>query len=350
MSQSLAASRSLAVLSLALSLTFVASACTGEEVPGPSGQDARTTQPPTPGESPSTYGIDDVVTASMTMEEMFQVEPLDRPLGGDEEDVNEPGFLLPDLGLVAGDGANHQAEGETLYQQRRFLEAAAHFQIAVEEKPHAWYSSYMLGLSLWKAGDLDGAAAALQRSAEDRPQFTRTHVNLSRVFNEAERYGEALAAADRAALLEQDSAAAHYLRGRSLANLSRFGEAEDALRQSLDLNPDNGDVWNRLGLMLLRQGRNEDAVVALERALGSGPATTYMHNNLGLAYERGGRLQEAEQQFAAALEGAGSSPRAVASLARVRSVLGLEPEGEDETPLPGPVAEPAGTEVATLNP
>jgi Flp pilus assembly protein TadD len=350
MSQSLDAPRSMAVVFLALSLTLVASACSSDETPQPSRQNAGPTPVRTTGESPSTYGIDDVVTASMTMEDLFDVEPLDTPLGGEEAEMKEPGFLLPDLGLVAGDGANHQAEGETLYQQRRFLEAAAHFQIAVEEKPRAWYSSYMLGLSLWKAGDLDGAAGALQRSAEERPEFTRTHVNLSRVFNEAGRYGEALAAADRAAALEPDSAPAHYLRGRSLANMSRFGEAEDALRQSLDLNQENGDVWNRLGLMLLRQGRDEEAVAALERAVASGPATTYMHNNLGLAFERGGRLQEAEQQFTAALENVGGSPRAITSLARVRAVMGLHPVGEDEVKVPGPEEDRAGTEVATLNP
>jgi Flp pilus assembly protein TadD len=351
----LEARRPMTAIILTLSLTLVAAGCTGDEtggeVPPVANQQPTTaTDNRTVSHSPSTYGIDEVVTASMTMETLFDVEQVEGQVEqGPALEVGEPGFLLPDLGLVAGDGADHQTEGETLYQQRQFLAAAAHFQVAVEEKPGAWYSSYLLGLSLWKAGDLDGAASALQRASQENPEFPRTQVNLSRVFNDAGRFGEALAAADRAAAMDSENATAHYLRGRSLANLSRFADAESALQSSLQLDPGNGDVWNRLGLMLLREGRDEEALVALERALASGPATVYMHNNLGLVYERSGRLKDAEQQFMAGLAVGGDAPRLTSSLARVRDVLGVAGTDPLET-LPELDARRPESAVATLNP
>ena len=290
------------------------------------------------GAEPTTYGIDDVVetSATVTLPAMNEPEPIPEP--DVVEPVEQMGFLLPDLGLAAGDGRDHMAEGESLYGQDRHLEAAAHLQVAVEEKPEQWYASYLLGLSLWKAGDLEGATSSLERAAGLRPEFVRTEINLARVLNERALYDEALAASDRAVALEPDHPLAHYLRGRSLANLGQVEEARVALRTSLDLEPGNGDVWNRLGLLLLRQGETAEAVTVLETAVSLKPDPAYIQNNLGLAYERSGRLDEAAQRFAAGLAAGGDTTRLAVNLERVQAVLG--------EPMPG---DPV-TELAVLEP
>jgi len=295
------------------------------------------------GADPTTYGIDEVMAAEKTLTLPSSHES-PAPV---EADVTEPverrGFLLPNLGLVAGDGRDHMAEGEALYRQGRHLEAAAHLEVAVAEEPEAWYRSYFLGLALWKAGDLDGAEVSLRRAGEMRPEFVRTKINLARVLNESEQYGKALAAADRAVVLDPDSAGAHYLRGRSLANMGRVEDATAALGTSLALDPENGDVWNRLGLLLLRHGELSEATAALETAASINPGLSYIQNNLGLAYERSGRLDDAASRFAAGLAVGGDSQRLEINLARVQSLVGDPGQG-------GHAEERLATEMAVLKP
>jgi Flp pilus assembly protein TadD len=294
------------------------------------------------GAEPTTYGIDELPAMD---EPQMSVEPaVEAPAEpAVERPAERQGFLLPDLGLAVGDGRDHMAEGESLYSEGRHLEAAAHLQVAVEEQPDAWYRSYLLGLALWKAGDLEGATSSLRRAAGMRPEFVRTKINLARILNERELYGEALAAADRAVVLAPDNPLAHYLRGRSLANLSRVQDATAALRTSLDLDPRNGDVWNRLGLLLLRHGKVQEAVTVLETAAALSPAgPAYIQNNLGLAYERSGRLDEAAVRFAAGLAAGGDPGRLKSNLARVRALLGGPGEDgkEDDSAMELAVLKP----------
>jgi Flp pilus assembly protein TadD len=325
---------------LALPLMIAGSACNSEPVET-AGEKPREEFARLAGADPTTYGIDEVMEAGATL----SLPAVDEsPVPAESEvPVERKGFLLPDLGLAAGDGRDHMAEGESLYSQGRHLEAAAHLQVAVDEDPEAWYRSYLLGLALWKAGDLEGATGSLRRAAEVRPQFVRTKINLARILNERELYGEALAAADRAAVIAPDNPLAHYLRGRSLANLDRVEDATTALRTSLDLEPDNGDVWNRLGLLLLRHGDVPEAVTALERAVSLNPGPAYIQNNLGLAYERTGRLHEAAQRFAAGLAASGNPARLEINLARVQVLLGVPEAGGDED-------AGTATELAVLTP
>ncbi|MCZ6746084.1 MAG: tetratricopeptide repeat protein [Acidobacteria bacterium] len=295
------------------------------------------------GADPTTYGIDEVMETDATLALAAMDESQTPGSPALEVPVERRGFLLPELGLAAGDGRDHMAEGESLYSQGRHLEAAAHLQVAVEEKPAAWYRSYLLGLALWKASDLEGAADSLRRAAGMRPEFVRTKINLARVLNERELYGEALAAADRAVVIDPDNPLAHYLRGRSLANLGRVQDATAALRTALDLDPDNGDVWNRLGLLLLRHGEVHEAVTVLETAVSLNPGPAYIQNNLGLAYERSGRLDEAAQQFATGLAAGGDPARLEINLARVQALLGGAGVGGDEE-------DSVATELAVLTP
>lgn len=327
---------------LALPLMMAGSACSSEpmetarEKPGE--EFARLA-----GADPTTYGIDEVMNAAATL----PLPAMDEPRMPEETAVEAPaerrGFLLPDLGLAVGDGRDHMAEGASLYSLGRHLEAAAHLQVAAEEEPEAWYPSYLLGLALWKAGDLEGASESLRRAAGMRPEFVRTRINLARILNERELYGEALAAADRAVVMAPDNSLARYLRGRSLANMGRVQDAKVALRTSLDLDPENGDVWNRLGLLLLRHGEVQEAVTVLETAISLNPGPAYIQNNLGLAYERSGRLHEAARRFATGLAAGGDPVRLEINLARVQALLGGAGVGGDEE-------DRDATKMAILNP
>ncbi len=311
------------VLSAAAALApLLLLACGGEE-------------PPPARSRPSSYGIDEVTPASAratTPRPPIPSPPLapptDVPKTGSPDgatDREKSGFLLPELGIAPGDGGDHLGQGQQLFARRGYLEAAAHLSVAAEESPESWYVHYLLGLSLWKAGDLDGGEGGLRRAAELNPGFPKTFVNLSRLLNDAGRHGEALAAADRAVDLVPDDPTGLYLRGRSLANLGRNHEAEEALRASLRLDPHGGHVHNRLGLLLLQQERFQEAVTPLEKAAELLPEVAYVRNNLGMAYERTGRTREAAAQYAQGVRLDGEHPRLLANLERIRPLLDHDP-------------------------
>jgi len=326
-----------ALVALAAAVPLLIWGCAGEEpttatVPGEV-QSSRTVDSASPA---STYGIDEVVNASLRLETQLPVWEEARPEPPADLSGNEA-FMLPELGISPGDGRNHLREGETLHAEGSHLEAAAHLAVAAEESPDSWYVRYLLGLSLWKAGDLDGAEESLWRAAELNVVFPKTFVNLSRVLNEAGRFGEALAAADRVLALEPAHAAGLHLRGRALANLGRHQEAEASLRASIEAEPGNGYVHNRLGLLLIRLNRFEEAVPILQTAAEMLPDVAFVHNNLGIAYENTGRPQDAVQQYAAGLEIDGESPRLTVNLDRARAIVGedLLLASGDELPATG---------------
>ena len=58
------------------------------------------------------------------------------------------------------------AEAESVYNERRYAEATAMFDSYVQGKPDNAYGQYMLGLSAWKAGELDRARSAFEKSLE----------------------------------------------------------------------------------------------------------------------------------------------------------------------------------------
>lgn len=55
--------------------------------------------------------------------------------------------------------------GAQLYQQKKFKEAAARYEEAVQVYPHDYHYHYSLGLSLKKSGDANGAVNAFKASA-----------------------------------------------------------------------------------------------------------------------------------------------------------------------------------------
>jgi tetratricopeptide (TPR) repeat protein len=198
--------------------------------------------------------------------------------------------------------ADPAAVGGAAYAARDFDKAAAYWAADVERRPERSYSHYMLGLSLWKSGRLDEAAAALQRAAELNDGSIRTFLNLSRVLNAAGSFEAALEAAEAARAIDPQHPQALYLQARSLNNLGRTDDAVAALEQALIFDAEYGHALNLLGLIRIHQGRPESAVESLLLAAKCEPDVAFVHANLGRALELSGRPAEAGQAYRAALE------------------------------------------------
>jgi Flp pilus assembly protein TadD len=236
--------------------------------------------------------------------------------------------LGPEPTLTPVDGATATAawkEGAVLFGNGAYAEASDKLKTAVAGKPEDAFRRYLLGLSLWKAGDPDGAATSLVESARLDGTRSKTWINLARVRNELGDRTGALEAADRAIELDPASADAHHQKGRALIELDRGDEALAALTSARGLDAGNGYIANTLGLFLIQSGKPAEAIEPLEAAKAALPHIAYVRNNLGVAYERTGKLDEAKIEYLAAVDAGDAGGKAMRSLVRLGATDTTQP-------------------------
>jgi Tfp pilus assembly protein PilF len=209
------------------------------------------------------------------------------------------------------------AEAESVYNERRYADATAMFDSYVQRKPDNAWGHYMLGLSAWKAGELDRARSAFERSLELDPKHVKTLLNLSRVLIEQGKPRDALTHVTTAVQLDSMSGDVHRMMGRVRTELKQPNEAVESYRTALSLQP--SDVWsmNNMALVLIQQGRFDEAIAPLARAVQLDSSVAVFHNNLGIALERTGHYTMATQAYRKALSVDSTYAKATSSLTRV---------------------------------
>jgi tetratricopeptide (TPR) repeat protein len=225
-------------------------------------------------------------------------------------------------------------EAEQVYREKRYSDAAALFATYADQHPNNPWGHYMLGLSSWKAGNLDRAESSFVRAHELDPKHVKTLLNLSRVHLDQNRPKDALGRIKEALVLDSTSGEAYRLMGRVRSALNQPNEAVAAYKLALARDPN--DVWsmNNMGLLLIQEGKNEEALGPLARAVQLDSTVAMFQNNLGIALEHTGRFVLATQAYKSAIAVDGGYTKAQLSLARV--------EGRKEDPSVTPV------ELATL--
>lgn len=253
----------------------------------------------------------------------------------------EAGPALPADALPPVDpDADFASVGHAAYGAREYRKAAAYWTAEVAARPERAYGHYMLGLSLWKAGEPEAAESALRRAGEQNPRSLRTFLNLSRVLNELDRFDAALEAAEQARSLDPEHPQALYVQARSLRNLGRVEDAVVALEQALAFDAEYGHARNLLGLIRIQQGRFAEAAESLRLAARYEPELPYVQANLGRALELDGSYEEAVLAFRAALDLDPGMRAAQLSLARVEEAAASR--------KPEEVAASAGEAVALV--
>lgn len=218
---------------------------------------------------------------------------------------------------------------EAAYLERRYEEAASLFGRYTQLKSENPWGFYMLGLSAWKAGDLDGAETALVRAIELDPAHLKSYLNLSRVLLDANRPEEAMIRIDEAMAIDPQLGVIYRLQGRAFHQLGNRAEAEKAYRQAIRI--DNQDAWsmNNMALLMIEQERFDEALAPLARAVELRGDIAIFHNNLGMVLERTGHFQAAEEAYELAVTLDGGYEKAALNLDRLSLV--------DKQPDPAPV-------------
>lgn len=192
---------------------------------------------------------------------------------------------------------------------------------AVSEGEDRAYRHYLLGLTLRRLGEFEGAEAELRRSLELDPEAVRAWVNLARVALDRADTAAARAAVEAALDRELAFADAWHLLGRVELEEGKLDEAAAAFRKAVTLDPEHVWAWNNLGYVEIQRGDFDAAAQALISAVQRREEPVFL-NNLGTALERLGREEAAALAFARAV--VAGSAKAEVSYDRVLARVGQD--------------------------
>lgn len=206
---------------------------------------------------------------------------------------------------------------DSAFTGRRYSDATAMFDMYTKRRPDNPWGFYMLGLSAWKAGELDRARAAFETALDRDPRHVKSMVNLSRVLLDEHLDDDALQRVNSAIALDSGNGDAWRVFGRVQARLGHRDVALDGYRMAIVL--DSTDTWsmNNTGLLLIGAGRYADAIGPLARAVQLDAGVPAFHNNLGIALERTGYATAAAESFGRAIALDSGYVKAKVSLVRV---------------------------------
>jgi Tfp pilus assembly protein PilF len=211
-------------------------------------------------------------------------------------------------------------EAEAAYNDRRYNDATELFTHYTERKSENPWGFYMLGLSAWKAGDLETAKKAFDRALELDPDHVKAWLNLGRVYLDMGKPEDALTKIDEAMVLDRESNVAFRLQGRVFHQLGRWEDAIDSYYQAIAI--DDQDAWamNNLGLILIEKELFDEALRPLARAVVLRDDIAIFQNNLGMVLEWMGHFREAEDAYRAAVAIDSSYEKAEVNLARIEII------------------------------
>lgn len=212
-------------------------------------------------------------------------------------------------------------DAERVFRNGEYVRAVRMFEAYTLRRPENPWGHYMLGLSAWRAGDHEGAVAALERTLEIAPSHLKGLLNLARVLHDDGRSAEAVAYLERVVDLKPELGEGWRVLGNARAALGQPNGAIEAYRRALLLDASDAWAMNNLGLLMIRLGRFDEALAPLARAIELRPDVAVFQNNLGVALERCGDLEGAVHAYRSAVSGSPAHERARVSLERVEPLL-----------------------------
>ncbi len=256
-------------------------------------------------------------------------------------EMSSPEEVLPDTAVVATTEVEPQAaepvvpeltppepvsyaQAEDAYFQGNYDQAVDLFTFYTLQNPQNAWGHYMLGMSLWKAEDPEGAEESFQAALLINPDHVKSLINKGRVQLEMNRPSEAGQTLLAAVALAPDNVQAQRVLARAQNSAGQHAQAEASYREILAGHPD--DIWslNNLGLLMIQEERFDEALPALAHAAQLQPDLAAVQNNLGVALERSGYISAAKTAYAQTIALDANYGKAQASLARLEKVTEAE--------------------------
>ena len=138
-----------------------------------------------------------------------------------------------------------------------------------------------LGTALQERKRYDEAIARHERAIELAPDYAPAYNNLGAALRAAGRTSEAVARYRKALELKPDFASANYNLANALLEQGDTGASAEQFRATLALTPQSVEAQNNLGIALAKKGDTAGAIAAFRAALVIDERSVHAHRNLG---------------------------------------------------------------------
>jgi tetratricopeptide (TPR) repeat protein len=206
------------------------------------------------------------------------------------------------LVAIRGQASEWFEQGNCMYQLKRYEEAIASFDQAIELQPDhatAWYNR---GIALKTLGQLEQAIASYDKAIELQPDDATAWNNRGIALYFLGQLEQAIASYDKAIELKPDEAFAWNNRGTALYFLGHLEQAIASFDKAIELKVDDHYTWYFRGIALYFLGQLEQAIASYDKAIELQPDEAFAWNNRGNALKKLGHLEQAIASFDKAIE------------------------------------------------
>lgn len=212
-------------------------------------------------------------------------------------------LAAPSSDLAAGPeaAALRSRQGNELFSQGKFTDAAVCYRDALRLQPNHSGTLSNLGAALQSLGQVDEAIDCYERALALQPSSAAVHCNLGAARYSQGRLEESVACYREALRLQPAYAGAMSNLGIALKDLGRGDEATRYFREAVRLDPRNVEALISLGNALAEQDRPREAAEYYQQAIHLRPNHAQAHNNLGGAWKDQGNLVAAAECYSQAV-------------------------------------------------
>lgn len=207
--------------------------------------------------------------------------------------------------------------GVVLDAQKRYDEADAYYQRALQINPRSAATLNNLGNHYMHRGDFAKARGAFLRVVAIESRHPNANLQLAQLSMAAKQGAAALKYLDRLPAEEQSYAAARILRAQALRYADREAEGAEVLATLEKEAVGDPRLSFSLGMIYAEWKRFEDAEKAFTQALDAAPTNFDILYNLGLAAFRASHFDRAREVFEVALKQRPQDVDLLENLARV---------------------------------
>ncbi|NJK47905.1 tetratricopeptide repeat protein [Candidatus Gracilibacteria bacterium] len=182
--------------------------------------------------------------------------------------------------------------GNQLWRLRKYPEAIAAFDKAIQLKPDFYQAYYAKGTALDAQNKYLEAAAAYEQATKIQPSFYEAWRDRAMVLDYAKKSSEALASIDKALQLQPQDFVLFFRRGQILNSLERYKEAKEAFTQAISLKP-SFFAYTLRALSNANLRDYQAAISDYSRAIQLQPNDYFSYSGRGSVYALLGKHQEA---------------------------------------------------------
>jgi len=157
--------------------------------------------------------------------------------------------------------------GDKLFNEGKYHEAIAIFQLIIEDVPDYHEAYYSMALCYIKINELDKAIPYLEKVMELKPDFAPNYLALGQIYSEKGKADEAIKYYSKAAELQPDNPQIYFKMGIAYSDMQKFDKAVEVLEKSINLDASNAYSYYHLGFSYRKLKNSEKMIENFEKFL-----------------------------------------------------------------------------------